>query len=362
MTGAVADVLGAVATVGLADGRWPDRPPGPSDWPAIRQGLDNHRLLGLAALAVESGRLVFSDDQRAELARADAQAAAHTVTAEAALLEVSAVMDDAGVPFRVLKGSAAAQLDWSVADRRRWVDTDVLVAGDDLARAVALMEGLGARRRLPELRQGFDRRFAKSVTMAGARSEIDLHRSLVVGPHCFLVRVDDLWDDPRPFQVCGRLLWGLPAPVALVHYAMHATITGAQRLGALRDVIECARQADLDAAAAVAHEWKATAVVQRACGQVPERLGLPNDHPLVRWGAALRPTVEEHQLAGDYEPGARQASALARASLRYVPGVLGKARYAYAVAWPSKANRAARQRSASDQAAQLSRHLRGSRP
>jgi hypothetical protein len=358
MTADVENVLVAVATVGLQERAWAQEPPAPSEWPEILRALDSHRLTGLAALAVESGDLVLDNDQLAELATSDVRSAAGTVAAEAAMLDLTDRLDGEGVPFRVLKGSAAAQLDWSIPDRRRHIDTDLLVRGDDLARVVAIAERMGASRRIPELRPGFDHRFAKSVTMDSSRGGIDLHRSLVVGPHCFLVNIDDLWVEPRAFRVCDHELTGLAAPAALVHYAMHATITGVQRLGNLRDLVECARHADLDAAASLARRWRATAVVQKACEQVRDRLWFPHDHALVQWGATLSPTEDESQLAASYGLATRNGAALARASLRYVPGLPDKVRYAYAVMWPSKANRTTRKRSASDQASRLRGHLR----
>ena len=358
MTSVVENVLVAVATIGLQERAWPQKPPGPSEWPEILRGLDTHRLTGLAALAVESGRLVLDDGQLAELAISDVRSAKSTVAAEAAMLDLADRLDGERVPFRVLKGSAAAQLDWSIPDRRRHIDTDLLVRGDDLAGVVAIAKRVGASRRVPELRPGFDQRFAKSVTMDSSRGGIDLHRSLVVGPHCFLVNIDDLWAEPRAFGVCSRDLLGVAAPAAHVHYAMHATFTGAQRLGNLRDFVECACHADLDAAAALARRWRATAVVKQACEHVRDRLRFSRDHELVRWGASLAPTDDEYRLAASYGQASRNAAALARASLRYVPGLPDKLRFAYAVAWPSKANRATRRRSPSDQASRLRQHLR----
>lgn len=360
MTPVVESVLVAVATIGLQERAWPQQPPTPSEWSEILSGLDTHRLTGLAALAVESGWLLLDDGQRAELAVRDVGTAAATIVAEAAMLDLAEELNAERVPFRVLKGSAAAQLDWSIPDRRRHMDTDVLVLRDDLERVIAIAHRLGASRRVPELRRGFDRRYAKSITMDSPRGGIDIHRTLIVGPHCFLVNIDDLWAEPRTFRVCGRDLLGLAPPVANVHYAMHATITGVQRLGNLRDFVECARHADLGEAATIARRWRATAVVQQACEHVRDRLCLPQDHQLVRWGATLTPTDDECRLAATYGQAARNPAALARASLRYVPGLSDKVRFASAVVWPSRANRATRKRSASDQATRLRQNLRRS--
>jgi len=357
VTPAPGEVLAAIATVGLREPDWPRQAPEASDWSEILRGLSAHRLTGLAVHAVESGRFVLDGAQRAELALVDLRTAEFTVVAEATMLALAAELNEERIPLRVLKGSAAAQLDWSLPDRRRYVDTDLLVPGGELGRVIAVAERLGASRRVPELRPGFDRRFAKSVTMDSPRGEVDIHRTLIVGPHAFLVDIDDLWADARGFRVCGHELMGLAAPVATVHYAMHATIAGAQRLGNLRDFVECGQHADLDEAARIARRWQATAVVQQACEHARERLQLGQDHEVVKWGATLAPANGERRVVATYAAGSRTAAALARASLRHVPGLVNKARFAYAIAWTSRSNRSARRRSASDQAARVREHL-----
>ena len=58
----------------------------------------------------------------------------------------------------------------------------------------------GYDRRYPEPRIGFDARFAKSVTMwSAAGHEIDLHRTLVLGPFGLRVQLDDLWSNRDTF-------------------------------------------------------------------------------------------------------------------------------------------------------------------
>lgn len=324
-------------------------------WTPLAGALERERLTGLAALLHGRGVLRLDDDSTAELQALDAVWAQHTLRAEDVLLQLAGRLHADGVAFRVLKGTALAELGWRWGEARRWVDADVLVPGDRIDEVVASLEAAGAVRHLPALRPGFDRRFAKSVTLRSSTGpEIDLHRTLVLGPHTFLVDLRDLWVTPRRFEVEGVALTTTSAEVSLVHLAMHATIAGATRLSSLRDVVEVARGCDLDAAAAVATRWKARPAVQLAGGAVADRLGLP-DHPFAVWARSLQPSDDELGIAAVYESESRTARNLALAGLRHVPGVVDKVRYAAALAVPARGNRAARGRSFGSQLRRLRR-------
>ena len=155
----------------------------------------------------------------------------------------------------------------------------------------------GATRAVPELRPGFDRRFAKSVTLRSELGpEIDLHRTLVLGPHQFLVPISDLWSGPRAFASDDHELHTLSAEATLVHACMHATITGASRLASLRDVVEAFDGCAVDEVTRLAERWKARPMVRDAGEAAAERLGL-HDHPFVLWSRGVLPSPEEERLS-----------------------------------------------------------------
>ncbi len=320
------------------------------EWLAMRAHLVAQRLTGMAALLHGKGVLRLDDESTQDLAELDARWSGHTLAAEDVLLALAPSLQAAGIPFRVLKGSALAELTWQWGEARRWVDADVLVPSDRLDEVVALCLADGATRPVPELRPGFDRRFAKSVTLRSAAGpEIDLHRALTPEPFLFVMPVDDLWSAPRAFRVDDTDLVTMSAEATWLHACLHATVGGSVgRLASLRDVVESFGHCDRAAAAELATRSKATAFVQEAGRAVAIRLGLPGD-AFVTWSRALDLTTAEVQIAALQNPAVASQRSRAIASLRHIPGVVDKARYAAAFAWPSAENRAFRGRSLGDQ-------------
>lgn len=319
------------------------------EWLGIHRRLVAERLTGMAALLHSKGVLRLDDESTQELADTDARWAHHTLAAENVLFALTRSLTAAGIPSRVLKGTALAELSWMWGEARRWVDADVLVPSDRLEDVVELCTAQGATRPVPELRPGFDRRFAKSVTLRSAAGpEIDLHRALVLGPHTFLIPTGDLWDDGRSFTVAGTALTALSAEATLLHTCMHATIAGASRLASVRDVVESFAGCSPDVAGLIAERWRVRPMVIAAADAVSDRLGL-GGHPFVRWARTLSPSARERRIASVYEPESRNNRNLALRSVRHIPGPIGKVRYMAAMAIPSEENRTSRGRSMRDQ-------------
>lgn len=347
-----ARLVAAIAAFGLDDaptGAW-TMSPTRDEWLEMRGRLVAERLTGMAALLHGKGVLRLDDESTEELAETDARWSHHTLAAEDVLLSLATSLDEAGIPFRALKGTALAELTWQWGEARRWVDADVLVPSDRLDAVVSLCLAAGATRPVPELRPGFDHRFAKSVTLRSAAGpEIDLHRAITPEPYLFVVPIDDLWDSPREFVVEGTTLRTLSPDATLLHACLHATIGGnSTRLASLRDAVEAFAACDRAVAADLAERWKAREVVRDVAARVSSRLELP-DHEFVRWAGAMEPSAEEHRLMDLQRSGEGSQRQRAMASLRLIPGVVDKVRYAAAFAWPSAENRAHRGRSVGDQ-------------
>lgn len=350
-------LLGAIAAHGLDDSESEPRriSPTPEEWAHLRTRLAEERLTGVAALLRSRGVLELDDSSTAELAELDRVWAHHTLAAEDVLLVTARELQAKGIPLRVLKGVATAELAWRWGEARRWVDADVLVPGERMDEAVAICRARGASRPIPELRSGFDRRFAKSVTLRSAEGpEIDLHRALVVGPHGHLVPSSDLWAAPQPFVVDGLELEAMSPSAVFIHACMHATITGVARLSSLRDVVEAFEACQPAHAAALASRWKARPMVVAAAEGVATRLGL-GGHRLVAWASGLEITSEERQIASVYAGPNRTERNLALASVRHIPGPFAKLRFITALALPARPNRAVRGRSLIDQVRRAAR-------
>jgi hypothetical protein len=319
-------------------------------WATVGPTLSRERLTGLAALAAADGRLVLEPQDVPDLARRDRAVQAQTLRAERLTLELCSELQTDGVAHLVLKGPAFAHGLYSDPATRPFIDVDLLIESEALDRLVARCERAGARRLVPQLREGFDRRFAKSVTLRHPSGvDIDLHRTLALGPLTHLVRVDDLWTNPAWVEVLpGRRIPVLAPDTAFLHACIHAAAGGPPRWLTLRDVIETSRRADLERCSDLARRWKLSAVAGAAIGLVHDR-GLPLPADLTVWGSRLTPTAMERRVAAAYLPERRSARGLARSGLRYVRGPRAKLAYARALMFPVPENRAARQRSIGDQ-------------
>ncbi|MFW6041801.1 MAG: nucleotidyltransferase family protein, partial [Guyparkeria sp.] len=201
--------------------------PLPDDtWRDLLHRARSERIVALLARAVRDGLVHATDAQTAEVVDLDMQAMAGVLTLEATLLRVADLLDEAGVPFRVLKGLAVVHLDYPDPALREFGDLDLLIRPADLDRTIALLAQHGYARRFPEPRPGFDRRFTKSVSVIGPGGlELDLHRTFAPGGSGLRVQLDGLWDAPVTwFTVAGRALPALGPEERLIHACYHAML------------------------------------------------------------------------------------------------------------------------------------------
>jgi hypothetical protein len=349
----------AVATHRLASGAPAPAAPIRVDrdgWRHLAPSLSRQRLTGLASSAAAAGALELASDDLADLAHRDREVQAQALRAERLTLALCTELAEAGIEHRVLKGPACAHGVYEDPALRPFIDVDLLVRGDELGAVVARCERKGAVRHLPELRRGFDRRFAKSVTMTHPTGvEIDLHRTLALGPFSQLVALTDLWNTAGEVEVLpGRAVPTLDDDVAFLHACLHVSTGGRARLLSLRDVVETARRADLSRGRHIARGWRATAAVHGAIEQV-RTAGLPVPTDLARWSNDLHPEPDEVRAFEVYRPEVRNPRSLSLEGWRYVRGIGRKGSYAFAIALPSRANRRARGRSVPGQARRVLR-------
>lgn len=314
------------------------------DWSVFAGLLERNRLIGLAALAVETERLAVTDDQFDDLTERDQRWQSHALVAERLLQEVLATLHAGDIDTRVLKGSALAHTVYAAPEHRVFGDLDVLVPGARLSDArAALTAGLGVDDVLPELRPGFDQEFAKDVLLRADGIEIDLHRTIAAGPFGLRLPVDELFDGGRQFELGDRRAPTLGPVATFVQVACNAALGDVPpRLGSLRDVAQCGLSSDIDVAAVgeLARRWRLEAPVGRAVTATWDALGLA-DHPLRAWAGTLEiGPGDRHLLAASVTTNRSYARHVA--SLAAVPGLAAKARYARAILGPQQTYRRAR--------------------
>jgi hypothetical protein len=336
------DLAATVARFGLPTGEREQVSVEHEHWVAGRGTVEHDRLTGLACAAVASGAMVLDPDDEADLAAMDLELQQRAVRAERLTLQLVERLRELHVPCRVLKGPTVAHRSYGDPALRPFRDVDLLVPSSALDRVVGALLADGATRPVPEVRHGFDRRFAKSVTLRHPDEvEIDLHRTLCPGPLAHLVPEADLWEAADEVAIVpGRAVPAFPADLSFLHACLHAATGGGIGWLALRDITAVAPGADLERCAATARRWRATAAVARGVAMAAERSLLPDE--LSAWGAALQPTEDEQRVAEVYRVRAGTSRRQLVAALRYVGGPRAKVAYAAALLFPSGEHRRAR--------------------
>ena len=334
----------AVAATGLhgAGMRLPDELLPAPVWLDLVGRVQFHRVEGLFAAAVHGGALAADVDQRAEAAAVHADAMKVCVRLESDLVATGRVLEEAGVPFRVLKGPATAHLDYGDPALRTFGDIDLLVTSRSYDDAAVALAAHGYARKYREVRRGFDRRFGKGACfVAPNRRETDLHRTFVMGPFGLTIDLDRLWDESAPFEVGGRPFDALGADHRFLHVCYHAAIGNTTpHLSPLRDLAGMLQRPtphpiDVDRVRRLAAEWRAQAVVARAIRLAWDRFALPPTE-LSSWAADYRATAAERRALAVYLDRGMGYAARSFAALAVVPGARDKARFAWALAFPDR--------------------------
>ncbi|MGH2727432.1 MAG: nucleotidyltransferase family protein, partial [Actinomycetota bacterium] len=253
---------GAIARRVAAYGLTPGEPIefDPSWWGRIYGLIKTEHLSGLAAAAAGEGTLAVSDEQRDELAALHTDDMMWTLALERALLAIAGAAREDGVDLIVLKGPALAHTFYPDPSWRAFGDIDLLVRTRDWRKACALLERLGFHRQRPEPRAGFDERYGKAaVHVNGAGLNVDLHRTLVVGPFGLWMQPEELFERTVPFEVAGVALRRLDDTAILLHACVHAALGFMEPLlMPARDVAQVAQQGDVDwdEVGILARRWK----------------------------------------------------------------------------------------------------------
>ena len=307
---------------------------------ALVDAAAEHRLSGVLAVAADAGELSLPPAALDAAREHHRHALVWCLRLEVELLRLAALLSHAGVAPVVLKGAAAAHLDAAEPSLRPFADIDLLVAGTDVDRTVALIEADGTRRSWAERRPGFDHRFAKSVTLRRPDGlELDLHRSLCDGAHGFRIPLRDLFDQAVPWQLAGTELRALSPVHRVLHTAYHLVLGSRHpRLMSLRDLAGHLTDdlIDREEVVAEAGRWRGEAVLASAVLQAVDTLGV-SAPAWERWARALRSTPRERAII---ERQRQEGSGIGRAKLDALRelGWGDRGAYALALAVPSRAH------------------------
>ena len=256
--------------------------------------VDPIRMLRLAcyhgiesAVYLSTRELPAADPEcTAALSQARNAALARHLRSLADLRIVAEVLDGAGIPWLVVKGPVLAERLYTRPDLRSYLDVDVVVSPSRFAHAVEAFEARGigvieqnweflARRKLGEL----------NLTLPMG-TVVDLHWHLVNRPgvrRSLSIDTEGIFERSRCVALGGIDVRTTDPVDTVVHLAIHAALSGADRLSWLKDV---------ERATAAAPDWDV--VVERARANRAARLvAITLDRARRVVGAAVPPEVIE---------------------------------------------------------------------
>jgi Uncharacterised nucleotidyltransferase len=343
MTSSIAvRVVPGVAGYGLP-GATPVFPPAPLDseaWGTVFTSVLRHRITGHLVQVIHDDVFPATDDQQAAAVEAHERALALALILERFLLATVADLDVARITTRVLRGAAVAHTVYPEPSLRSFGDIDLLVARPDYDAAVTLLCARGARRRYPEPRPGFDRRFGKGVCLEASDGlEIDLHQTLTSGPFGLAVDVDALFGPGSEFSLGGRTLVGLDPEARFLDACFHSALGNSdRRLVALRDVAQMALCSPLDVGRLrrLCRLWRCGIVVERAIALAWKAFTLDATPEIVRWARAHECTAFERRALHSYLSADQSYARQAVAGLYALRGWRDKVRYTATLLVPTR--------------------------
>lgn len=332
----------AVAAAGVAGSMlpWPEVPLEEAAWRRLLVEIRGERITGLAWFAVKAGLLPATREQVDELEWMQVGSQSGCLVLERLLLDTVDRLSSAGLESRVLKGAAAAQLDYPDPTMRGFGDVDLIVRAGDFDAAVGILTGLGYRRSYPEPRPGFDRRFSKGASFRTQDDlEVDLHRTLTMGPFGVRLDLDALWQEHEKFDLAGRPIRALGPEARLLHACYHAVLgETVPRLSALRDAAQLAlcRDLDLGRLHGLIRASRGEAVVATALRHVWQMFDIADVTALSAWAHAYRADPREAADLAAYGDGSSYTTK-SLAALRSLPTVRDRTAFLFALLLPNAA-------------------------
>ncbi len=304
------------------------------------EAIRRNRISGIAVVALIDGALVASEETADSIVALHDEIMGQTMRTEITATRVSALLTDAGVDHRVLKGLSLAHTVYLDPAARSFRDVDVLVSSADIDESVERLMAEGATRSQAELRPGYDRRFSKSVTLRLDGVEVDVHRLLCPGPFGVWSKPNDLFVLRSVVGIASVDIPILDRTDNLLHACYHVALGQIEPvLANLRDIVELAGTDnaigfDAERFDQTVDRWQGKAVIRRAVRLVEQRLKTPLPEALRSYASASVDKAHFDALEPYLmERDGSRFGALAPATLRALP-LSERAAYALAVGLP----------------------------
>ncbi len=193
---------------------------------------------------------------------------------------VSAAFASLGAPWLVIKGPVLSEVIYQRPDLRSYCDLDVVVPGSSLALALELLEAAGAT--------VVDRNWTLVRTTMRGELNVQLPSGGMVDLHWhvlneaslrrqFSISMDDMFAGARYVDVAGRMVATLAPTDTLAYIALHACMTGGNRLLWMKDVEQAVffDHPDWDDLVIRSRQWSAGAAVATVLLRAQRALSIP---------------------------------------------------------------------------------------
>lgn len=261
----------------------PPAPLGPDDQGEL---VDLAISEGIAGPALESLGQLLTPAERSRLAAvARQEALRHLITLD--LLQRCAVaLEGAGVAWVVLKGPVLAELCYGRAVRG-YTDLDLMVAPDQLGRAVRALETAGATLAEPDWTSLVATAKGQLGMVFKGIGAIDLHWHLVYlrsARERWMIPTDELLGRRRQLQLGPVKAWALDDVDFAAHIALHASFAGAQQLRRMLDIDRtlAAQPPDWDELVRRCRSWRVGLPVGVMLNRTRATLGTPVPEEVLR--------------------------------------------------------------------------------
>jgi Uncharacterised nucleotidyltransferase len=309
------------------------------EWGALGGMVTSRRLTGLAVAAWEAGALVLaSEADTDDLLARHRDLMMHALRLETCLRRVVAGLEREGISPIVLKGPALAHTRYPDPSWRPFGDLDLMVRTSDWRRACAVLEQLSFHRDLPEPARGFDERFGKAATHTSPEGvQLDLHRTLVLGPFGLWIDPEQLVEHTTTFRVGGRDYRCLDDSALVLHVCVHAVLGSAPPMPLpLRDVVQAVGAPEIDwgQLEVWGKKWHMDAVLKEALSTAERQLSVTLP-PATSSLLAGRPGRHERRAFRSYQTGRRSAGGIELSTIMAIKGIRARADYLRSLAFPS---------------------------
>jgi hypothetical protein len=193
-------------------------------------------------------------------------------------------LDDLDDPWLVVKGPVLAEVLYTRRDQRAYSDLDVVVPRGALEATVHRLVDHGAVPVDPDWAELLARRRGEFELRLPSGTVVDLHWRLINMPQVrdrFAIIVPRLFERARTVEIEARRYRTLGREDTIVHLALHAVLSGGDRLVWIKDLERAlaAGQQDWDVVAATARSWGALPALALQLHRARRLLGpaIPDD-------------------------------------------------------------------------------------